>query len=96
MLLELAQYLIPIIVGAVTVPLYDAFQSALGFLQRIPKTVTRIVVGVLAFFLGKLVLYGVALSGTDVTALGQGDIANLIAAGLAYLFHLANSEKDAH
>lgn len=93
MLQELIPFLIPIVVGAITVPLYDVLQAGLGLLQGLPAWLTRIIVGVGAFFLAKLVLAGVLLTGVDLTLLGLSDVASLASAGLAYLFKLADKAK---
>jgi hypothetical protein len=94
MLHDLVGILIPIIVGAVTVPLYDGLQAAITFLERFPAWVTRIIVGVGAYFLGLLVQAGVQLTGVDLTAFGQSDVAALAAAGLAFLFKLADRNEE--
>lgn len=86
---EFIQFILPIAVAAIVVPLYDALQRGIGLLNGLPAPVTRIIVGATAFLVSKAAAAGIALTGADVTALTQNDVGNLATAALAYLFKSA-------
>lgn len=90
---DLILFLIPVLVGAITVPIYDAVQKAIGFLNGLPVWLTRVIVAGSAFGIAKLVTAGVALTGGDLATLTQTDVGNLTAAALAYLFKLTDKTK---
>jgi hypothetical protein len=90
---DFLMFILPIIVGAIVVPLYDLVQKFVSVLNGLPPAITRILVGGTAFLVSKGVALGLVLTGADVTALTQGDVGALASAGLAYLFKLADKPK---
>jgi hypothetical protein len=86
-------FILPIVVGALVVPLYDGVQKMVGLLNGLPPYVTRVLVGATAFLISKGVTAGIALTGADVTSLTSGDVGALASAGLAFLFKSADVGK---
>lgn len=92
---EFVTMLIPIVVAALTMPLFDGFTRVVGFLDRMPAWAKQIAVAVLSFAITKVaVLLGVQLSVVDVTMLTSQDVAALASAGFTYIFKLGKTQKD--
>jgi hypothetical protein len=89
---DFLSFILPIVVGALVVPLYDAVQKFVSILNGLPPYITRMLVGATAFGVTKLAAMGIALTGADITALTQGDVGALASAGLAYVFKLADKK----
>mgnify|MGYP006908232858 CR=1 FL=1 len=90
---ELLATLLPIIVAGLTTVASEYLQRANEWVAARGPFVKRIVVVTVAFYLTKLSAMGVALTGTDVTALTEGDIGAILSAGLAFVFHLGDKVK---
>ncbi len=92
---EFVTMLIPVVVAAVTMPLFDGFTRVVGFLDKLPAWGKQIAVAVLSFGITKLaVVLGVQLSVVDVAALTSQDVAALASAGFTYLFKLGKTQKE--
>lgn len=89
---DLFLFMVPIIVAAVLVPLYDKIQKGIGLLDGLPVPLTQIIVGLSAWAVTKAAAVGIALTGVDVTTLTQGDVGALASAGLAFLFKLSQKK----
>jgi hypothetical protein len=89
---DLFMFMIPIVVAAVLVPLYDKIKKGVSLLDGLPAPVTQIIVGVSAWLFTKAVAAGIALTGADLTTLTQGDVGALASAGLAYVFKLSQKK----
>jgi hypothetical protein len=88
MLSNLFSALFPIIVGAVTTPIYDGLQKGIKVLVRLPPPITRILVGVTSAGIYALGAKGLALTGSSALTVTSGDVGIMTAAGLSYLFKL--------
>lgn len=87
--------MIPVIVAAVSMPLFDGFTKAVGFLDKLPAWGKQIAVAALTFGATKLaILLGVQMTIVDATTLTQQDVAALFSAGLTYIFKLGKTQKE--
>lgn len=86
---DLLTYLLPVVVAAITQPLFEALQRAVTLLDAIPKALKPVVVALLTYGGTKLgVWLGVTLSIVDPTQWTAQDVGALAAAGLAMVLHL--------
>ena len=90
---ELLATLLPIIVAGLTTVAAEYLQQANAWIAARGPFVKRVVVVTVAFYLTKLSAMGVELTGTDVTALTEGDIGAILSAALAFVFHLGDKVK---
>ena len=83
----------PLVVGIVTVPVFNAIKDAAGFIDGTPAWVKQILVTVVAVvltFVGKWV--GVALPG-DLAVFAASDVQALLSAAVAMAIHAGTKRR---
>jgi hypothetical protein len=93
-LLEFAQVIAPVAIGALTVPIMNGLKSLVTLIDRAPAWAKRLIAVTIAFGLTKLgALLNVAIP-TDITLIDGSTIEAIAAAALAFAFHAGDQNRS--
>ena len=93
-ILNLFEMLIPVIIGIAGVPLFGVIKNAVGWLGKLPAWAQQVSVVVQTWFLALASGWiGVALPG-NLAAFDISTVEATLAAGLAFILHLAKKQAE--
>ena len=80
--------LLPILIAAVTVPLFGAVQKAMVVVDNLPAWAKQMAVGAITFLFTKLASFlGIQVGLIDPMHMTPDNLSALLSAGMAFLFH---------
>lgn len=90
---QLLALLIPVVVGIITVPLFNFIEKIAGVVDKLPDALKRIVVAIIAALLN-VAWQALGINGpTSIAGLDPAAVGTVISSVLAYLLHLASQQS---